>query len=160
MQRGDSPSRLTTTPVHEVSKRVVSPFLSCIPQHGVATLQMGREPFLEGSRVDILCTLLHYICFMSFRWRTANRWVTVGCYYGSRYKKFKPTTLEQGWAISGPRATCGPPHRFQWPARAFIQNLKSEISSSLVLRLTCQWLAFISISRTALRWKRPSKSGP
>jgi len=30
--------------------------------------------------------------------------------------------LEQGWAISGPRATCGPPHRFRWPARAFRKN--------------------------------------
>jgi len=29
----------------------------------------GREPFLEGSWVDILCTLLHYICFVRvFRW--------------------------------------------------------------------------------------------
>ena len=27
--------------------------------------------------------------------------------------------LYQGWAISGPRATCGPPQRFQWPVEAF-----------------------------------------
>jgi len=27
--------------------------------------------------------------------------------------------LEQGWANSGPRAKCGPPLRFQWPAEAF-----------------------------------------
>jgi len=25
---------------------------------------LGREPFLEGSRVDILCTKLYYICFI------------------------------------------------------------------------------------------------
>ena len=30
--------------------------------------------------------------------------------------------LAQGWAISGPRATCGPPQRFQWPAEAFRKN--------------------------------------
>jgi len=30
--------------------------------------------------------------------------------------------LRQGWAISGPRATCGPPQRFQWPAEAFRKN--------------------------------------
>jgi len=27
--------------------------------------------------------------------------------------------LSQGWAIRGPRATCGPPHRFQWSSKAF-----------------------------------------
>jgi len=27
--------------------------------------------------------------------------------------------LGQGWAISGPRTTFGPPQRFQWPAEAF-----------------------------------------
>jgi len=27
--------------------------------------------------------------------------------------------LIQGWAISGPRATCGPPQRFQWPTEEF-----------------------------------------
>jgi len=32
--------------------------------------------------------------------------------------------LAQGWAISGPRATCGPPQRFQWPAKAFRKNLQ------------------------------------
>jgi len=30
--------------------------------------------------------------------------------------------LEQGWAISGPRDTCGPPQRFQLPAKAFRKN--------------------------------------
>jgi len=30
--------------------------------------------------------------------------------------------IEQGWAISGSRATCGPPQRFQWPAEAFRNN--------------------------------------
>ena len=32
--------------------------------------------------------------------------------------------VEQGWAISGPRATCVPPQRFLWPAEAFRKNLK------------------------------------
>ena len=31
--------------------------------------------------------------------------------------------LSQGWAISGPRATCGLPQRFQWPEDAFSKNL-------------------------------------
>jgi len=30
--------------------------------------------------------------------------------------------LGQGWAISGPRATCGLPQRFQWPVEAFRKN--------------------------------------
>ena len=30
--------------------------------------------------------------------------------------------LGLGWAVSGPRATCGPPQRFQWPAEAFRKN--------------------------------------
>ena len=30
----------------------------------VGTLQRGYEPFLEGLRIDILCTLLYYICFL------------------------------------------------------------------------------------------------
>ena len=38
--------------------------------------------------------------------------------------------LEQGWANSGPRAKCGPPQRFQWPAQAFRKIVKSEISSN------------------------------
>jgi len=32
--------------------------------------------------------------------------------------------LVQRWAISGPRAKCGPQHRFQWPAEAFRENLQ------------------------------------
>jgi len=27
-------------------------------------------------------------------------------------------SITQQWAISGPRATCGSPQRFQWPAEA------------------------------------------
>ena len=61
-------------------------------------------------------------------------------------------SLEQVWAISGPRATCGPPQRFQWHAEALRKIFKSKISSNLVLRLTCQRLASISIRRY--------KSGP
>jgi len=37
--------------------------------------------------------------------------------------------LQQGWAISGPRAPCGPPQRFQWPAEAF--KKKFQISNLL-----------------------------
>jgi len=39
------------------------------------------------------------------------------------YKK-KSIVLEQGWAISGLRATCGLLQRFQWPAEAFRKNLQ------------------------------------
>jgi len=31
-------------------------------------------------------------------------------------------SINQGWAISGPRATCGQPQRFQWPGEAFRKN--------------------------------------
>jgi len=30
-----------------------------------------------------------------------------------------PTELEQGWANSSPRAKCGPPQGFKWPAEPF-----------------------------------------
>jgi len=30
--------------------------------------------------------------------------------------------VNQGWAINGPRATCGSPQSFQWPAEAFRNN--------------------------------------
>jgi len=30
--------------------------------------------------------------------------------------------LRQRWAISGPRATCGPPQRFQRPEKEFRKN--------------------------------------
>ena len=33
-------------------------------------------------------------------------------------------TLNQGWAISGPRATCGPSQRLHWPAKTYWKNLK------------------------------------
>lgn len=47
----------------------------------------GREPFFEGSREDISCAQLCYICFM--RVRNWGRWVihVVVYYNGSRYKK-------------------------------------------------------------------------
>jgi len=32
--------------------------------------------------------------------------------------------LGQRRAISGPRATCGPPQSFQWPAEAFRKNIQ------------------------------------
>jgi len=38
--------------------------------------------------------------------------------------------LGQGRANSGPRAKCGPPKRFQWPAEAFRKIFQSEISSN------------------------------
>jgi len=34
------------------------------------------------------------------------------------------SAIEQWWAISIPRATCGPPQHFHWPANAFRKNLK------------------------------------
>jgi len=45
----------------------------------------GRDPFLEESRVDILCTGLYYICFI--RVLSGDHWVIVSCYNGSQYKK-------------------------------------------------------------------------
>jgi len=45
----------------------------------------GRELFLEGSGLDILCTQLYYICFI--RVLDGGRWVIVGCYNGSWSKK-------------------------------------------------------------------------
>jgi len=35
--------------------------------------------------------------------------------------------LVQGWANSSPRAKCGLPQRFQWPAEAFRKTVKSNI---------------------------------
>jgi len=36
--------------------------------------------------------------------------------------------LYQGRAISGPRAKCDPPRRFQWPADAFRKDLQTYIA--------------------------------
>jgi len=46
------------------------------------------------------------------------------CFLNIRISLFDyaSTAVEQGWAISGPRATCGPSQRFQWPAEAFRKN--------------------------------------
>jgi len=52
----------------------------------VVTTLNGREPFLEMSRVDILCTHTQ-LCYIFFiRVLNGNRWLIVGCYNGSMYK--------------------------------------------------------------------------
>jgi len=43
----------------------------------------------------------------------------------------RDNNLEQGWAISGPRATCGPPQLFSGPQGHSGKIIKSEISSNL-----------------------------
>jgi len=48
--------------------------------------------------------------------------VDTGFPNNTKYSFLIVNVIGQGWAISGPRATCGPPHRFQWPARAFRKN--------------------------------------
>jgi len=53
-------------------------------QPGVATPECC-EPYLEGSRVDILCKQLYPICLI--RVLDGGRCVTLGCYDGSQYKK-------------------------------------------------------------------------
>jgi len=49
------------------------------------------------------------------------------CY--NTLQTWKGYLLEQGWANSGPRATCEPLQRFQWPAEVFRKSFKSEKSS-------------------------------
>jgi len=51
--------------------------------------------------------------------------------------------LGQGWANSGPRAKCGPPQRFEWPAEAFMKygQIILNVSAEANLTKTC----FISI---------------
>jgi len=44
-------------------------------------------------------------------------------------------SLWQGWAISGPRAKCGPPRRFQWPAEAFRKDLQTYIPPTYLIFL-------------------------
>ena len=60
--------------------------------------------------------------------------------------------LTQGWANSGPRAKCGPPQRFQWPAEGFrkyvqiwnfLQLITVNASAEGSLTKTC----FFSIRR-------------
>ena len=54
--------------------------------------------------------------------------------------------LDQGWTNSGPRAECGPPQRFQWPAEAlrkyvqiwnFFQLITVDASAEINLTETC-----------------------
>jgi len=40
-------------------------------------------------------------------------------------------TWLRAWANSGPRATCDPSQRFQWPTKTFKKILKSDISFTL-----------------------------
>jgi len=56
-----------------------------------------------------------------------------------------PLLLEQGWANSGPRAKCGPPQRFEWPAEAFRKYVQITINVSAEANLTKT--CFISIRR-------------
>jgi len=44
-------------------RRLVNPTPQCFSTW-VATPYRGREPLLEGSRADILCPELDYICFI------------------------------------------------------------------------------------------------
>ena len=58
-------------------------------QPGGRDPQRGCEPFLEVSWVDILyTTALHFLCSIL----DGGRWVIVGCYNGSWYKKRLKTT--------------------------------------------------------------------
>jgi len=57
--------------------------------------------------------------------------------------------LSQWWAISRPRATCGPPQRFQWPAEAYIKyhqicNFLQLIIESVEADLNRDLLLFLS----------------
>jgi len=47
----------------------------------------GREPLLDGSRVDISCTQLYYICFIQ-----KERYVILGCYKWFAVEKRLKTT--------------------------------------------------------------------
>ena len=67
--------------------------------------------------------------------------------------------LGRGWAISGPRATCGPPQHFQWHHEAFKKNL--QIWTFLRLVTVLQMLA-LRITRTetwAIRRYGPPRKG-
>ena len=56
----------------------------------------GFQP--GGSWADILCTQMHYICFILVL--DAGCWVRMGCYNGSLYKKrLKTTTLKYSTVI-------------------------------------------------------------
>jgi len=50
-----------------------------------------------------------------------NIWKWFNERYQMRWHK-QVVDLSQEWAISGSRATCGPPQRFQWHAEAIRKN--------------------------------------
>jgi len=58
----------------------------------------GREPHLEGSRVDNSYIAVSHLLYSRFRWGSLGY---SGCYNGSRYKKVKnhwsSTTPHQRW---------------------------------------------------------------
>ena len=65
-------------------------FSTCGPRPPV-----GPWNILEGSRVDILCTRLYYVCFV--RVSDGGRWFIVGCCNGSPCKKgWTPLSLSLG----------------------------------------------------------------
>ena len=58
--------------------------------------QRGREPFLEGSRVDFMYTA-YYICFIRVLYGAG--WVIVSCCNGSRYKRRVKNTAIHWWNV-------------------------------------------------------------
>ena len=63
--------------------------------------------------------------------------------------------LLQGWEISGPRATCGPPKHFQWPAEGF--RKQRQIWTCLQLITVCVGAVRLTSTRLAsIREATPS----
>ena len=63
--------------------------------------------------------------YSSMGYGYARQWFRISNFYLKNAACFVILhVLWQGWAISGPRATCGQSQRFQWPAKAFRKNLK------------------------------------
>ena len=61
----------------------------CFTTLGVATIRRVVKHFWRVSS-RISCTQMYYICFI--RVLAGRRWIIVGCYHGSRYKKRLKTT--------------------------------------------------------------------
>ena len=59
--------------------------------------------------------------------------------------------VEQGWAISSPRTTSGPPQRFQWLVKAFRKNL--QIWNLLLITVKVRSVRLTWIETLFYSWK-------
>jgi len=116
----------------------------------MSSTKVGSNSLFQTQRSTCFALVYFSVCFTLRSLRIKQIGV---CVFGLYNPKFQFTLshffVDQGWATSSPPATCNPSLRLQWPQKHSENIFKSEISSNLVLRLTCQNLLLFSLEGTA-----------